>query len=68
LEFDKFIRNAEFFVVGVVEGEDAFVCLFSTVLTVTVVPAGIFLVRVSVLLVPSCALVVLGKLEHLLTL
>ena len=47
VEFDKFIRKpAEFLDVGVDEGEGTLgVCLVSTVLTVTVVPAGIFLVN-----------------------
>ena len=58
---DKFIRKAEEFFVVFAEGEGGLVCLLSvTVLTVTVVPAGIFLVSDSVLLADS---EVLGALE-----
>ena len=54
LEFDKFIRNAEPLDVGVDEGEGVLAgCLVSTVLTVTVVPAGIFLVNDSAFLADS---------------
>ena len=56
VEFDTFIRSPEpelFDTVGVDDGEGDFVCLFSTVLTVTVVPAGIFLVSDSAFLLDS---------------
>jgi len=53
-ELERFILKAEFLVEGVLEtGEGTLVCLFSTVLTVTVVPAGIFLVNDSVFLTDS---------------
>jgi len=53
-DLSKFIRNAEFFDVGVLEeGEEVLFCLLSTVLTVTVVPAGIFLVSDSAFLADS---------------
>ena len=54
LEFDRFIRNAELLDVGVDDGEGVLAgCLVSTVLTVTVVPAGIFLVNDSAFLADS---------------
>ncbi len=61
MELERFILNAEVLGVGVEEGE-VLACLFSTVLTVTVVPAGMFFVKVSVLLVAAGVVLVVGKL------